>query len=60
VGITQPVDKTLIFENHASSAMDTLFIDAYIADEQAAGRYSRAFEPAELEAIIGPFRTAPL
>lgn len=31
-----------------------------MASEEAAGRYSRAFEPFELEALIGPFRTSPL
>lgn len=60
VGITGPVTKTHIFENHASSALDATFIDSYIREEQAAGRYSEPFEPAALEAVIGHFRTAPL
>jgi hypothetical protein len=32
----------------------------YIAAEQAAGRYSEAFPPSNLERIIGPFCTSPL
>lgn len=48
------------FDNHASALLDSEFISSYIAGEQEAGRYSRSFEPAELEAIIGPFRTSPL
>ncbi|KAE9384864.1 hypothetical protein BT96DRAFT_765689, partial [Gymnopus androsaceus JB14] len=35
-------------------------ISTYIAQEQAAGRYSRAYSLEELESIIGPFRTLPL
>lgn len=60
VGVRDPVLSTLIFPNHASSALDAPFIDSYIAEEQAAGRYSVGFEPTDLERIIGPFRTAPL
>lgn len=52
--------KLIYFENHSSSLLDPEFISSYIAGEQAAGRYSQAFEPSELEAIIGPFRTSPL
>ncbi|TFY54469.1 hypothetical protein EVJ58_g8845 [Rhodofomes roseus] len=36
------------------------FVSEYIASEQAAGRYSQAFKPDELEHLIGPFRTSPL
>ncbi|KAH9913961.1 uncharacterized protein BXZ73DRAFT_9037, partial [Epithele typhae] len=54
------VTHTTIPPNHKSSSLNPAFIDRYIAEEQAAGRYSRAFDPDELEAIIGPFRTAPL
>ncbi|KAF8975188.1 hypothetical protein BDQ17DRAFT_1167899, partial [Cyathus striatus] len=46
--------------NHSSSSLNPSFIDTYIASEQAAGHYSCAFTPAELEAIIGPFITSPL
>ncbi|KAF5366868.1 hypothetical protein D9757_011918 [Collybiopsis confluens] len=38
----------------------TEFISSYIAGEQAAGRFSRAYTPNDLEALIGPFRTSPL
>ena len=48
------------FENHRSSRLDPAFINNYIAQEQAAGRYSQAFSPETLEALIGPFRTSPL
>lgn len=50
----------IVFENHKSSLLDPSFISSYIATEQAAGRYSDAFAPEELENIIGPFRTSPL
>lgn len=39
---------------------DPNFIDSYIAQEQAAGRYSSGFDPGVLEHIIGPFCTSPL
>ena len=48
------------FDNHSSSQLDPEFISSYIADEQAIGRYSKAFHPEELERIIGPFHTSPL
>jgi hypothetical protein len=48
------------FENHNSSRLDANFIDLYITREQAAGRYSQAFLPQDLEDIIGPFRTSPI
>ena len=48
------------FENHHSSRLDPTFINNYIAQEQVAGRYSQAFSPETLEALIGPFRTSPL
>ena len=48
------------FDNHSSSSIDPDFISTYIAGEEASGRYSRAFAPEELEAIIGPFRTSPI
>ena len=60
VGVRAPVLFTSIPENHASSLLDTQFIDSYILEEQAAGRYSHPFLPAELESVIGPFRTLPL
>ena len=50
----------IYFENHSSSLIDPSFISTYIAEEQAARRYSQAFSPSELEHIIGPFRTSPL
>ncbi|KAG2340315.1 hypothetical protein BDR05DRAFT_890214, partial [Suillus weaverae] len=48
------------FENHSSSLYNPSVIDAYILSEQAAGRYSTGFSPADLEHLIGPFRTSPL
>ena len=60
VGIREPVSSITTPQNHASSTMDPSFIDSYITEEQSAGRYSRSYEPAELEAAIGPFRTSPL
>lgn len=50
----------IYFDNHSSSRLDPSFISTYIADEQAAGRYSEAFSPSELEARIGHFITSPL
>ncbi|KAJ3560708.1 hypothetical protein NP233_g10660 [Leucocoprinus birnbaumii] len=40
--------------------LDPDFISTYIQSEEAAGRYSRAFLPEELEKLIGPFRTSPI
>ncbi|KAI1781869.1 hypothetical protein LXA43DRAFT_1069631 [Ganoderma leucocontextum] len=60
VGVDTHVSETYIPENHASTSLAPDFIDSYILDEQAAGRYSRVFMPAELQSLIGPFRTAPL
>lgn len=37
-----------------------VYIDKYIIKEQEAGRYSRGFEPTELQDLIGYFRTSPL
>jgi len=54
------LEHTVLTKNHTSCDLDPSFIDAYIAGEQAAGRYSRAFDPGELEDLIGPFRTSPL
>jgi hypothetical protein len=50
----------IYFANHSSSQLDPDFISSYIIDEQAAGRYSEAFRPEDLEKLIGPFRTSPL
>lgn len=60
VGIHEPPRSTTLFTNHASADLDASFIDSYISGEQAVGRYSCAFDPIELEQVIGPFRTAPL
>lgn len=60
VGADAPIASTTLHRNHSSSEIDPEFIDSYISQEQAAGRYSRAFSPDELEQIIGPFRTSPL
>ena len=43
------------FDNHASSLLNPKFICSYIASEQAAGHYSKAYAPDALESIIGPF-----
>lgn len=59
VGVSSPT-KTTLFPNHASTELDSNFIDNYVAQECASGRYSRGFSPDELEAVIGPFRTSPL
>ncbi|PSR81116.1 hypothetical protein PHLCEN_2v6451 [Hermanssonia centrifuga] len=60
VGATAPIPQSLQFKNHSSSELALEFIDDYIAQEQAAGRYSQAFAPSDLEGIIGCFRTSPL
>ena len=60
VGAREPVLVTHTPQNHASASMDPATIDAYVAEEQAAGRYSSAFDADDLEALIGPFRSAPL
>lgn len=60
MGACAPLERTLLFRNHSSINQNPEFINQYIADEQAAGRYSRAFDTDELETLIGPFRTSPL
>jgi len=50
----------IYFANHSSSQLDLDFITSYIANEQAAGRYSEPFHPKDLEHLIGPFHTSPL
>ncbi len=60
VGATAPIPHSLQFRNHTLSELAPEFIDEYITQEQAAGRYSQAFNPAELEGIIGCFCTSPL
>ncbi|KAH9902524.1 hypothetical protein C8Q73DRAFT_661559 [Cubamyces lactineus] len=37
VGITEPITKMVICNNHSSFQLDPTFIDMYIAEEQAAG-----------------------
>jgi hypothetical protein len=59
VGVAVQLDEMVVHPNHGSSELDPSFIDAYIAKEQAAGRYSEAFSPDELESAIGPFITSP-
>lgn len=60
IGISGQPTNTLIFPNHNSSKLDPDFISNYIEGEVKAGRYSTAFSPADLESIIGPFRTSPI
>ena len=60
VGVHDLPSRTIISDNHTSSRLDPDFISSYIEGEEAAGRYSRAFEPDELETLIGPFRTSPI
>lgn len=60
VGVHEPLSRSFTFQNHKSSSLDEDFIDSYISSEQAAGRYSRGFNPDDLEGIIGYFRTSPL
>lgn len=60
VGVRDTPEKSYVFENHRSALLDESFINAYIASEQLAGRYSEGFNPDDLEGIIGYFRTSPL
>ncbi|KAG0691495.1 hypothetical protein DFH29DRAFT_819527, partial [Suillus ampliporus] len=60
VGISEPPTISHTFENHSSSLLNPSIIDSYILSEQAAGRYSIGFSPADLEQLIGTFRTYPL
>ncbi|KAI0029949.1 hypothetical protein K488DRAFT_14128, partial [Vararia minispora EC-137] len=59
-GVDRILKCTYMPPNHSSSRLDPDFITSYIAGEVKAGRYSRGYSPAELESIIGPFRTSPL
>lgn len=60
VGISTTLDRTYLFQKYSSSNLEPVFIDSYIAGEEAAGRYSQAFSPDELEALIGHFVTSVL
>jgi hypothetical protein len=60
LGSNSPHPLLIHFENHSSSRLNPSVIDAYILSEQTAGRYSTGFSPADLEQLIGPFRTSPL
>jgi hypothetical protein len=60
VGAGTAIPTTITYPDHNSTLHDPDFIIHYVASEQAAGWYSRAFTPAKLEATIGPYRTSPL
>lgn len=52
--------KRIIHHNHGSALRHPEAIIKDIKKEEAAGRYSRAYEPDELERIIGPYFSAPM
>ncbi|PSR70642.1 hypothetical protein PHLCEN_2v13479 [Hermanssonia centrifuga] len=60
VGATAPILHLPQFKNHTSLELAPEFIDSYIMQEQAAGHYSQAFDPSDLEGIIRSFCTFPL
>ncbi|ESK84194.1 reverse transcriptase ribonuclease h [Moniliophthora roreri MCA 2997] len=54
-----PSSSLSFFKNHASAALDPIFISSYIESEMAAGHYLKPYTPQELEETIGFFRTSP-
>lgn len=59
-GIGAPVPFTRISANHPSAHANADFIDSLINVDIANGRYSKFYDPLELESLIGPFFTSPL
>ena len=55
-----PVSQTYTPPNNASTSEHRKILDTMISDELAKGRYIGPFTQSELEAEIGPFRTAPM
>lgn len=60
IGAAGPVTHTLIHKNHNSALSHPDAVTNHIHTEHAAGRYSGPFDRDSLEALIGPFQTAPL
>lgn len=60
IGAAGPVQHTLIHKNHNSALSHPGAVAEHIRTEHAAGRYSGPFDRLSLEALIGPFQTAPL
>jgi hypothetical protein len=60
MGVHSTITSTFIPPNHASALQNPTAIDEHLTSKMAAGRISRAFTPAELEARIGAFRSLPL
>jgi hypothetical protein len=60
LGVTSPVLTTHIPSNHSSTTDNPSAILLYINTKMHARRYSSPYNPAKLEALIGPFWTSPL
>ncbi|CEL52825.1 Zn_clus Fungal Zn(2)-Cys(6) binuclear cluster domain [Rhizoctonia solani AG-1 IB] len=60
IGTSATLQTTSIPPNHKSSIDHAEFVDKAIQKEIQEGRYSGPFTPHDLEAMIGPFRSAPL
>jgi hypothetical protein len=60
LGVTSPVLTTHIPSNHSSATNNPSAILSHINTKMSAGRYSGPYNPAKLEALIGPFWTSPL
>ncbi|KAF5382385.1 hypothetical protein D9757_009774 [Collybiopsis confluens] len=59
--VVSPIIPEVLVETLVSfDLLDDWTHIVYIAGEQATGRFSQAYTPNELEALIGPFRTSPL
>ncbi|KAJ3563610.1 hypothetical protein NP233_g8831 [Leucocoprinus birnbaumii] len=61
IGNMPPLEKTAIFKNHPSVEKHMDAVDAYLAEEVAAGRMNGPFSQQEVEsALRGPFQSSPL
>lgn len=60
LGVSSTISAVFMPKNHTSALSNPDIVDAYIAKEINAGRFSAPYEPDELERVAGPFRTGPL
>lgn len=61
IGNMPPISQSVIFPNHPSCITYKAAVDAYLAEEVAAGRMSGPYSKLETERILrGPFQSSPL
>ncbi|QRV93564.1 Fungal Zn(2)-Cys(6) binuclear cluster domain [Ceratobasidium sp. AG-Ba] len=60
IGSSNMISRTSVPVNHRSALDNPAVVEASIQSELAAGRYTGPYSKEALEALIGPFRSAPL